>query len=102
MTLSRFVASLSQPCIPVHARDVHVLHSPVQFYNTLLVCPLWAWYHRDYLHRDQDMIRRAKRRIFLSSLYIGTSEAHLVSTAFCVVAEISHRGSCKAFVTRSP
>lgn len=37
MSLSRLVASLSQPCIPVNAKNVRILHSPVQFYNTLLV-----------------------------------------------------------------
>ncbi|KAF8582298.1 hypothetical protein K439DRAFT_1661885 [Ramaria rubella] len=61
MPLSRLVASLSQPCIPVHAKNVHILRSPAQFYKTLLA-----------------MVSRAKYHIFLSSLYIGTSEAELL------------------------
>ncbi|KIJ44309.1 hypothetical protein M422DRAFT_30456 [Sphaerobolus stellatus SS14] len=63
MTLSRFVATLPQPCIPIRGRNVRILQSPVQFYRTIL-----------------DMIGRAKQRIFLSSLYIGTSEKELLQS----------------------
>ncbi|EIN07132.1 hypothetical protein PUNSTDRAFT_104642 [Punctularia strigosozonata HHB-11173 SS5] len=53
----------TQPCFPMLARQVNVLSRPDQFHARLL-----------------DMIRRARRRIFLSSLYIGENEHELVST----------------------
>ncbi|KAF8499951.1 hypothetical protein JB92DRAFT_2743225 [Gautieria morchelliformis] len=61
MSLPRLVASLAQPCIPVRSQHVRVLQSPAQFHSTLV-----------------DMIARAKHRIFLSSLYIGTTELDLL------------------------
>ncbi|KAF8517502.1 hypothetical protein BU17DRAFT_76357 [Hysterangium stoloniferum] len=65
MSLSRLLTTLShsQPCIPVCAKNVKVLYSPSEFYHTLL-----------------DMIRRAEHRIFLSSLYIGSSEDELLQS----------------------
>ncbi|KAI3619076.1 cdp-diacylglycerol-glycerol-3-phosphate 3-phosphatidyltransferase [Moniliophthora roreri] len=51
-----------QPAFAVSPNDVHVLKQPSEFYSRLL-----------------EMIQRAERRIFLSSLYIGSSEGELVS-----------------------
>ncbi|KIJ69206.1 hypothetical protein HYDPIDRAFT_172657 [Hydnomerulius pinastri MD-312] len=53
--------ALKQPCLPLSSKDVHVLHEPSKFYSKLL-----------------EIIRRARRRIFLSSLYIGSSESELL------------------------
>ncbi|KAF9227587.1 hypothetical protein BS17DRAFT_773995 [Gyrodon lividus] len=50
-----------QPCLPLASKDVHVLSGPSTFYSNLL-----------------GIIRRARRRIFLSSLYIGSSESELL------------------------
>uniref|UniRef100_A0A0W0F6X7 CDP-diacylglycerol--glycerol-3-phosphate 3-phosphatidyltransferase n=1 Tax=Moniliophthora roreri TaxID=221103 RepID=A0A0W0F6X7_MONRR len=50
-----------QPAFAVSPNDVHVLKQPSEFYSRLL-----------------EMIQRAERRIFLSSLYIGSSEGELV------------------------
>ncbi|KAF9246245.1 hypothetical protein BU15DRAFT_40407 [Melanogaster broomeanus] len=53
--------ALKQPCLPLASKDVHVLHGPSNFYSKLL-----------------EIIRSARRRIFLSSLYLGSSESELV------------------------
>ncbi|KAG8217778.1 hypothetical protein J3R82DRAFT_5939 [Butyriboletus roseoflavus] len=55
--------SATQPAIPLNATAIRVLDSPPAFYSNLL-----------------DIIRRAKRRIFLSSLYIGASEHQLLAS----------------------
>ncbi|OJA17034.1 hypothetical protein AZE42_03559 [Rhizopogon vesiculosus] len=62
-TIREFVSRLAQkqPSFPVASKDVHVLSQPSEFYQNLL-----------------NIIRRARRRIFLSSLYIGFSETELV------------------------
>lgn len=49
------------PKFKARGSDIQVLESPHQFYTTLL-----------------DNIRKAKRRIFLASLYIGKEETELV------------------------
>ncbi|KAG7089268.1 hypothetical protein E1B28_010966 [Marasmius oreades] len=51
----------SQPLFTVSPRDVKILKRPDEFYSQLLT-----------------MIRGAERRIFLSSLYIGSSESELI------------------------
>ncbi|KAG5637462.1 hypothetical protein H0H81_004479 [Sphagnurus paluster] len=51
----------THPAFEVSARKVLVLHEPPQFYSLLL-----------------DLIRRAERHIFISSLYIGSAESELV------------------------
>ncbi|KAI0315243.1 CDP-diacylglycerol-glycerol-3-phosphate 3-phosphatidyltransferase [Amylostereum chailletii] len=63
--LRDFALSLArkQPCFAVAPERVRVLTQPHDFYTTLL-----------------DMIRGAQRRIFLSSLYIGSSEHELITT----------------------
>lgn len=61
MSLLNLLAA-TQPAISLNANAIRVLDSPRTFYSNL-----------------QDIIRRAKRRIFLSSLYIGASEYHLVT-----------------------
>ncbi|KIJ16865.1 CDP-diacylglycerol---serine O-phosphatidyltransferase [Paxillus involutus ATCC 200175] len=53
--------ALKQPCLPLASKDIHVLNEPSDFYSKLL-----------------EIIRRARRRIFLSSLYIGSSEHELL------------------------
>ncbi|KAA1469243.1 CDP-diacylglycerol-glycerol-3-phosphate 3-phosphatidyltransferase [Dentipellis sp. KUC8613] len=60
-----FASSLAQtqPCFSVSSNKIRVLYEPHDFYSNLL-----------------DMIRRARRRIFISSLYIGSSEKELIET----------------------
>ncbi|KAH0827117.1 hypothetical protein J3R83DRAFT_4805 [Lanmaoa asiatica] len=53
--------SATQPYIQLDHSAVHLLHNPSAFYSNLI-----------------DIVRSAKRRIFLSSLYIGPSEHQLV------------------------
>ncbi|EPQ57779.1 hypothetical protein GLOTRDRAFT_71652 [Gloeophyllum trabeum ATCC 11539] len=52
-----------QPCFALSPADVRVLLAPKQFYDNLL-----------------GMIRRARKRVFLSSLYIGSEEGELIDT----------------------
>ncbi|KAJ7111960.1 CDP-diacylglycerol-glycerol-3-phosphate 3-phosphatidyltransferase [Mycena epipterygia] len=56
-----FAARLQQPKFAVSPDDIRILSKPTQFYQQLL-----------------DMIRRAQTRIFISSLYLGSSESELV------------------------
>ncbi|KAL2258054.1 hypothetical protein VTK26DRAFT_8781 [Humicola hyalothermophila] len=51
------------PSFKINGSQVRVLQSPAEFYETL-----------------KDKIRNAKRRIFLSTLYIGRSETELIDT----------------------
>ncbi|KAI0062368.1 CDP-diacylglycerol-glycerol-3-phosphate 3-phosphatidyltransferase [Artomyces pyxidatus] len=53
----------TQPCFSVSPSRVRVLFKPSEFYSTLL-----------------NMIRRARKRVFISSLYIGSGETELVHT----------------------
>lgn len=62
-TLSNELIS-TQPCFGTRGDEVTLLTTPEQFKKTLL-----------------DMIKRAKRRILISSLYIGVEEVELVSTS---------------------
>lgn len=55
------------PCFPVRGKDLKVLYEPQDFYSTLL-----------------KGIKKAKKRIFLASLYIGKEETELVRA--CVLA----------------
>ncbi|KAJ7755532.1 hypothetical protein B0H16DRAFT_1690243 [Mycena metata] len=59
-----FVAKLKpeQPKFAISPDDIRILSTPAQFYSNLL-----------------DMIRRAEKRIIISSLYLGSSESELVS-----------------------
>ncbi|KAF9473903.1 phospholipase D/nuclease [Pholiota conissans] len=50
-----------QPAFQVQPSTVHILRNPAQFYDTLL-----------------EMINKAERRIFISSLYIGSEETELI------------------------
>ncbi|KAF8150104.1 hypothetical protein B0H34DRAFT_666620 [Crassisporium funariophilum] len=52
-----------KPVFQIKPTCIRVLNRPTEFYDTLL-----------------DMIRRAERRIFISSLYIGSGESELIST----------------------
>ncbi|KAJ6507731.1 hypothetical protein C8R47DRAFT_1004973 [Mycena vitilis] len=60
--LEDFTAKLQQPKFTVSPHDIRILSKPTQFYSQLI-----------------DMIRRAQTRIFISSLYLGSSESELVS-----------------------
>jgi CDP-diacylglycerol--glycerol-3-phosphate 3-phosphatidyltransferase len=51
----------TQPGFALKADSVSIINHPEAFYNTLL-----------------DMIKQARRRIFISSLYIGAEETELV------------------------
>ena len=79
--LHGFTAELAkkQPCFKVSPMDVHILSEPHQFYKRLLVC--YRRVETDVLSLTQsylqDMIRRARKRIFISSLYIGSSDREL-------------------------
>ncbi|WWC86145.1 uncharacterized protein L201_001018 [Kwoniella dendrophila CBS 6074] len=55
--------SLTQPCFGARGDEVELLTSPQMFYARLL-----------------EMIKRAKRRILISSLYIGAEEGELVDS----------------------
>ncbi|THH08325.1 hypothetical protein EW145_g2782 [Phellinidium pouzarii] len=59
-----FTAQLAvlQPCFSIQSRDVRILSQPNDFYALLL-----------------DMIGRARKKIVLSSLYIGSSEKYLIT-----------------------
>lgn len=62
-----FISSISstQPCFGARGDEVSLLTSPVEFKAAIL-----------------DMVKRAKRRIIISSLYIGVEEDELVSLPF--------------------
>lgn len=75
MSLLNLLAA-TQPAIPLPASAIRVLDSPAAFYSNLVVRPLVD--PRNVAHPSQDIVRRAKRRIFLSSLYLSASEHHLV------------------------
>ncbi|KAI0053944.1 hypothetical protein FA95DRAFT_17666 [Auriscalpium vulgare] len=62
-SIQGFASSLAQtqPCFSVSSSRVRVLYEPRAFYDTLL-----------------SMIRGARKRIFISSLYIGSGETELV------------------------
>jgi CDP-diacylglycerol--glycerol-3-phosphate 3-phosphatidyltransferase len=56
------VAKAAQlPVMEIAAENVHIIQTPSAFYDKL-----------------KDGIRRSKRKIFLASLYLGTSEKELV------------------------
>ena len=61
--LAPFVGELDRiaPSFKLNGSQIQVLQSPAEFYETL-----------------KDKIRKAERRIFLSTLYIGKSEKELV------------------------
>ncbi|EJD02180.1 CDP-diacylglycerol-glycerol-3-phosphate 3-phosphatidyltransferase [Fomitiporia mediterranea MF3/22] len=52
----------TQPCFALQPRDICILSQPKDFLDSLL-----------------DMIRRARKRIFISSLYIGSAEDYLIT-----------------------
>ncbi|KAF8183446.1 hypothetical protein BJ912DRAFT_1120344 [Pholiota molesta] len=63
-SIREFTSTLvsKQPAFQVQPSSVRILTDPVQFYDTLL-----------------EMINKAERRIFISSLYIGSEETELIS-----------------------
>ncbi|KIK66890.1 hypothetical protein GYMLUDRAFT_257598 [Collybiopsis luxurians FD-317 M1] len=62
--------SQNQPKFTVTADKIRVLSQPSEFYSMLL-----------------DMISNAEKRVFLSSLYIGSSEHELISALRCRLVE---------------
>ncbi|EFY87114.1 CDP-diacylglycerol--glycerol-3-phosphate 3-phosphatidyltransferase [Metarhizium acridum] len=64
-TLVPIVSELDRmaPSFDLTGEDIRVIRTPAEFYETL-----------------KDRIRNAKRRIFLSTLYIGKSEKELIET----------------------
>lgn len=71
-SLSRRLGFPDLPKFSARGRDIQVLNRPDQFYTFLL-----------------DGIRKAKRRIFLASLYIGKEETELVSLTDLLSAQWS-------------
>lgn len=67
--LAPFVGELDRiaPSFKVNGSQIQVLQSPAEFYETL-----------------KEKIRKAERRIFLSTLYIGKSEKELVRIIDCL------------------
>ncbi|KAM7216459.1 hypothetical protein V8F06_008172 [Rhypophila decipiens] len=63
--LAPFVGELDKitPSFKINGSQIRVLQTPSEFYETL-----------------KDKIRKAERRIFLSTLYIGKSEKELIAT----------------------
>lgn len=63
--LAPFISELDKiaPSFAIHGSQVRILQTPAEFYDTL-----------------KNKIRTAKKRIFLSTLYIGKSERELIST----------------------
>ncbi|KAH9945777.1 CDP-diacylglycerol-glycerol-3-phosphate 3-phosphatidyltransferase [Epithele typhae] len=64
-TIRQFLVKLGehQPCFSMHSSKVTIMHEPRIFYQNLL-----------------NMIRNAKHRLFLSSLYIGHEDVELIET----------------------
>ncbi|KAI0672826.1 hypothetical protein C8Q78DRAFT_1021589 [Trametes maxima] len=62
-TIRQFLVKLAehQPCFSMSSSNVSILHEPRLFYQTLL-----------------SMIRKARHRLFISSLYIGSEDVELI------------------------
>ncbi|KAH9852718.1 hypothetical protein C2E23DRAFT_824988 [Lenzites betulinus] len=62
-TIRQFLVKLGeqQPCFPMNSSSVSILHEPRLFYQTLI-----------------SMIRNARYRVFISSLYIGSEDIELI------------------------
>lgn len=68
----------TQPTFMVSANMIKILREPTEFYGLLLVSS-HGMSPEFCAHYDiESMIRRAERRIFISSLYIGSAESELV------------------------
>lgn len=80
-SLREFAAALreKQPTLTVPPNNIKILSQPTQFYALLLVRTIHRLAHL-LLDQNtiQDMIQRAQRRIFISSLYIGSKESQFV------------------------
>lgn len=80
--IRNFAAALGkkQPCFSISPQNVCVLSAPNQFYQRLLVsdCYICLVTEACFAYESQDMVRRARRRIFISSLYIGYADKRLV------------------------
>jgi len=78
--LRTFAGALAskQPFFTVSPENVRILGQPSSFYATLLVRALLRFDLSFISYILKDMIRGARRRVFISSLYIGSSETELV------------------------
>lgn len=71
--------SQTQPCFPLSSKDVSILSMPQEFRSSLLVSiRVFLIFALVFIISRKSMIRRARTRIFISSLYIGSSEKQLV------------------------
>ncbi|KAI9446565.1 hypothetical protein H4582DRAFT_2166056 [Lactarius indigo] len=63
--IQKFTSDLAhtQPHFSLSSENIHILSTPAEFYTQLI-----------------DLIRGAERRIFISSLYIGSAETELIET----------------------
>ncbi|ROT38999.1 hypothetical protein SODALDRAFT_332440 [Sodiomyces alkalinus F11] len=63
--LAPFTSELDRiaPSFDIHGSQIHIIRSPTDFYETL-----------------KERIRNARKRIFLSTLYIGKTEKELIAT----------------------
>ncbi|KAH9952145.1 CDP-diacylglycerol-glycerol-3-phosphate 3-phosphatidyltransferase [Amylocystis lapponica] len=70
--IRQFITKLAehQPCYSMRSADVHIMHEPRSFYQCLL-----------------HMIRRARHRVVLSSLYIGSEDHELIDTMHASLRE---------------
>ncbi|KAI0256582.1 hypothetical protein BJV78DRAFT_1117023 [Lactifluus subvellereus] len=64
-TIQNFASSLAQtqPYFSLSSEKIHILSNPADFYAKLI-----------------DLIRGAEKRIFISSLYVGSTETRLIET----------------------
>ncbi|KAI0636588.1 hypothetical protein C8Q77DRAFT_1189038 [Trametes polyzona] len=71
-TIRQFLVKLAehQPCFSMSSSSVSILHEPRLFYQTLL-----------------SMIRKARHRLFLSSLYIGSEDIELIDAIYTALRD---------------
>lgn len=74
----------TQPLLKASSKNIQILNQPTEFYATLLESRTFSfrlWFKLTELCLfPQNKIKSAKRRIFLSSLYVGHDEHELVRT----------------------
>jgi hypothetical protein len=66
--------SATQPCFGARGDEVRLIAGPGEFYKDLI-----------------EMLKRAKRRVIISSLYIGAEEAELVSGSCALLSGLAPR-----------
>jgi len=70
------------PRFDVPAESIEILRTPAEFYATLKARETLSTFVSLTDKREQAKILNAKRRIYLSTLYVGKSEHELVSLTF--------------------